>query len=186
MKFKVKLVFVLIFSLVMVANSEDFKFKKKLHFTQGRFKIDRKKYKYINSKAVSVFKGKNDQSFEIEAIKSKELTFYTLTVKRGETPVLIINDFAVMSKTSKVRMLKEGWIEDVNGDGYFDIIQREKTFISSVRAPSAHYTNDKLRIKIWNSDQNLFIENDSTSKFYKTALKKYNFKLYTLHKGKTL
>lgn len=186
MKFKVKLGFVLFFSLLVVAKAEDFKFKKKLHFTQGRFKIDSKKYKYINSKSVSVFKGKNDQVFEIEAIKSKDLTFYTLTVKRGQTPVLIINDFAVMSKTSKIRMLKEGWIEDINGDGYFDIIQREKTFISSVRTPAAHYTNDKLRIKIWSVDQNLFIENDSTSKLYQSALKKYNFKLYTLYKGKTL
>jgi hypothetical protein len=166
--------------------SEELRFQKKIHFTQGRFKVDSKSYKYINSNTVTIFKSKNDQIFEIEAIKSKGLTFYTLTVKRGETPILIINDFAVMSKSSKVRMLKEGWIEDLNGDGYFDIVQREKTFISNTRTPSSHYTNDKLRIKMWDSQQNLFIEKESTSNMFKKALKKYNFKLYTLHKGKVL
>lgn len=179
-----------IFSLLCLISSvsfgENFKFTKKIHFTQGRFKIDTKSYKYINSNSPTVFKGKNNQIFEIDAIKSKDLTFYTLTVKRGETPVLVINDFAVMSKTSKVRMLKEGWIEDINKDGYYDIVQREKTFISSARKPSSHYTNDKLRIKIWDSQQNIFIEKDSDSQLFKSALKKYNFKLYTLYKGKTL
>lgn len=169
-----------------IASAEDFKFNKKIHFTQGRFKIDSKSYKYINSGAATVFKGKHNQVFEIDAIKSKGLTFYTLTVKRGDTPILVINDFAVMSKTSKVRMLKEGWIEDINKDGYYDIVQREKTFISSSRKPSSHYTNDKLRMKLWDPQQNIFIEKESGSPLFQAGLKKYNFKLYTLYKGKTL
>lgn len=186
MRLAPKIIIFLIALIPSLSFSEDLRFEKKVHFTQGRFKIDNKTYKYINSSSVTVFKGKRSQIFEIEAIKSKGLTFYTLTVKRGDTPILVINDFAVMSKSSKIRMLKEGWIEDLNGDGYFDIVQREKTFISGSRTPSSHYTNDKLRIKMWDSQQNLFIEKESTSKLYKTALKKYNFKLYTLHKGKVL
>lgn len=184
------LIYLLSFFLVSFAfletKADDFNFKKRLHFTQGRFKLDKLKYKYINSKTVSIFKTKKGQSFEIEAIKSKDLTFYTLTVKRGDSIVLIINDFAIMSKTSKIRMLKEGWIDDVDGDGYFDIIQREKTFISTARTPAANYTNDKLRMKVWSKNESLFIEKDSTTPIFKAALKKYNFKLYTLYKGKTI
>lgn len=186
MKLASKILILLTLLMPLLALSEELRFQKKIHFTQGRFKIDGKTYKYINSNSITIFKSKKNQIFEIEAIKSKGLTFYTLTVKRGETPILVINDFAVMSKSSKIRMLKEGWIEDLNSDGYFDIVQREKTFISGSRTPSSHYSNDKLRIKMWDSLQNLFIEKESTSKLYKSALKKYNFKLYTLHKGKVL
>lgn len=181
---------ILITSIVLITvcgHGQNHNFKRKIHFTQGRFKIDgKKKYKYINSKKISIFKGTRDQVFEIEAIKSKDLTFYTLTVKRGDSILLVLNDFAIMSKTSKIRMLKEGWIDDIDGDGYFDIIQREKTFITSARNPTSNYTNDKLRIKIWNEEQSLFLEKDPTSALYKTALKKYNFKLFTFYKGKTI
>ncbi|MBN8537423.1 MAG: hypothetical protein J0M15_10255 [Deltaproteobacteria bacterium] len=184
MKFIILFFGLLIFSHTAIA--DQFSFRNRIHFTQGRFKIDKLKYKYINSKSVSIFKGKKNQSFEIEAIKSKDLTFYTLTVKRGDSIVLIINDFAVMSKTSKIRMLKEGWIEDVNNDGYFDIVQREKTFISNRNPASNDYTNDKLRIKVWDTNENIFIETDPFDAKYKAALKKYNFKLYTLSKGKII
>lgn len=174
----------LIFNL---AQADDVRFSKKFHFTSGRFKTDtKKKYKYIDSDTVTVFKGPRDQSFELEAIKSKELTFYTLTVKRGDQLALIINDFAVMSKTSKVRILKEGWIEDIDGDGYLDIVQREKTFIKGKRKPSAQYTNDKLRVKVWNSKTNSYVEKEKTDAIYLKALQKFNFKLYTLHNNKVI
>lgn len=168
------------------AFANDFNFIKKFHFTSGRFKIDKSAYKYIDSDSVTVFKGPKKQSFELEAIKSKELTFYTLTVKRGDTPVLIINDFAVMSKTSKVRILKEGWVEDLDGDGYLDIVQREKTFIKGKRKPSAQYTNDKLRIKVWSEQNGSYIEKEKTDPLYIKALKNFNFKLYTLHQNKVI
>ncbi|MBL7546217.1 MAG: hypothetical protein JNL11_20520 [Bdellovibrionaceae bacterium] len=176
--------FTLLFSDLAQAN--EFRFIKKFHFTQGRFKVDSGKYKYIDSNIVTVFKGPKDQTFELEAIKSKELTFYTLTVKRGESLALIINDFAVMSKTSKVRILKEGWVEDIDGDGYLDIIQREKTFIMGKRKPSAHYSNDKLKIKLWNSQTGSYVEKEKTDPIYIKALKLFNFKLYTLYENKVL
>lgn len=169
-----------------LAYAEEFTFARKFHFTSGRFKIDSNKYKYINSNEITVFKGPNGQTFELEAIKSKELTFYTLTVKRGDSLALIINDFAVMSKTSKVRILKEGWVEDVDGDGFLDIVQREKTFIKGHRKPAAQYTNDKLKIKVWNETTGSFIEKEKTDPLYVKALKKFNFKLYTLHQNKVI
>lgn len=169
-----------------VASANEFKFTKKFHFTQGRFKIDSGKYRYIDSDKVSVFVGPEGQSFEIEAIKSKELTFYTLSVKRHESLALVINDFAVMSKTSKVRILKEGWIEDINGDGFLDIVQREKTFIKGQRRPAAQYTNDKLRVKVWNTTTSSYVEKEDTDPLFLKALKKFNFKLYTLHKNQVL
>lgn len=168
------------------AYENEFVFAKKFHFTSGRFKIDSNKYKYINSNGVTVFKGPKDQTFELEAIKSKELTFYTLTVKRSGSLALIINDFAVMSKTSKVRILKEGWVEDINGDGYLDIVQREKTFIKGHRKPSAQYTNDKLRIKVWSETTGSYVEKEKTDPLFLWALKKFNFRLYTLHQNKVL
>lgn len=169
------------------AQAEEIRFFKKFHFTSGRFKLDSKnKYTYINSNCITVFKGPLHQTFELEAIKSKELTFYTLTVKRGDQLALIINDFAVMSKTSKVRILKEGWIEDINGDGFLDIIQREKTFIKGKRKPSAQYTNDKLRVKVWSSKTNSYVEKEKNDAIYLRALQKFNFKLYTLHNNKII
>jgi hypothetical protein len=168
------------------AMAEENRFFKSFHFTSGRFKIDSKKYKYIDSNSVTVFKGPRGQTFELEAIKSKELTFYTLTVKRYDQLALIINDFAVMSKTSKLRILKEGWIEDIDGDGFLDIVQREKTFIKGKRRPSAQYSNDKMRIKIWNSKTNSYVEKEKTDPLFVKSLKKYNFKLYTLHENKVL
>lgn len=168
------------------AQAEDFKFIKKFHFTSGRFKLDSQKYKYIDSSQVTIFKGPRDQSFELEAIKSKDLTFYTLTVKRGDSLALIINDFAVMSKTSKIRILKEGWIEDIDGDGFLDIVQREKTFIKGTRKPSAQYTNDKMRVKVWNSKTGSYVEKEKTDALYLKALQKFNFKLYTLHNNKVI
>ena len=180
----------LAFLAFQICHADEFNFGQKFHFTSGRFKLDSKKYKYINSQQVTVFKGPDDQIFELEAIKSKELTFYTLTVKRGDSLALIINDFAVMSKTSKVRVLKEGWIEDLNGDGFLDIVQREKTFIKGKRNPSAknspQYTNDKLRVKVWSIQTNSFVEKDETDSIYLKALKKFNFKLYTLHNNKII
>lgn len=172
--------------IFQISQAKDVTFSKKFHFTQGRFKVDSKKYQYIDSDNVTVFNGPRDQSFELEAIKSKELTFYTLTVKRGDQLALIINDFAVMSKTSKVRILKEGWIEDIDGDGYLDIIQREKTFIKGKRTPTTQYTNDKLKIKVWNSKTSSYVETEKTDKIYLNALKKFNFKLYTLHKNQVI
>lgn len=168
------------------AQAEDYKFSKKFHFTSGRFKLDSQKFKYIDSDQVTVFKGPKDQTFELEAIKSKDLTFYTLTVKRGDQPALIINDFAVMSKTSKIRILKEGWLEDIDGDGYLDIIQREKTFIKGMRMPSAQYTNDKMRVKVWSIKAGSFIEKEKTDPLFLKALQKFNFKLYTLHNNKII
>lgn len=168
------------------AHSDEHRFFRKFHFTSGRFKLDSKKYKYINSDEVTIFKGPRGQTFELEAIKSKDLTFYTLTVKLGDQLALIINDFAVMSKTSKVRILKEGWVEDINGDGYLDIVQREKTFIKGKRKPTAQYTNDKLRIKIWNSKTSSYVEKEKTDPLFVQSLKKFNFKLYTLHENKVL
>lgn len=168
--------------------AQEFSFKSKFHFTQGRFKLDKKKYKYINTNALTRLKGPRNQSFEIEAIKSKDLTFYTLTIKRGDSIVLIINDFAVMSKTKKVRILKEGWVEDIDGDGILDIVQREKTFIvgAKKRAPSSEYSNDKLRLRTWSSRSKSYIELEKSHRLYKKALKKYNFKLYTLHNDKVI
>lgn len=169
------------------AAADEIKFSEKFHFTSGRFKTDaKKKYKYIDSSEVTVFKGPKHQIFELEALKSKDLTFYTLRVKRGNTVTLVINDFAVMSKTAKVRVLKEGWVEDINGDGYLDIVQREKTFIKGKRKPSAHYTNDKLRIKVWNAKTSSYVEKEKTHPLYLKALKKFNFKLYTLHNNKVI
>ncbi len=178
-------VFLLILSFHF-ASADEFKFKKKFHFTSGRFRLDDGKYQYINSDKVTVFKGPGGQSFELEAIKSKELTFYTLSVKRGESLALIINDFAIMSKTSKVRILKEGWIEDVDGDGFLDIVQREKTFIKGKRKPSAQYTNDKLRVKVWNIKTGSYVDKDKTDPVYIKALQKYNFKLYTLNNNQVI
>jgi hypothetical protein len=166
--------------------ADEFYFARKFHFTSGRFKIDSKNYKYIDSDVVTIFKGPNNQSFELEAIKSKDLTFYTLTVKRGDSLALIINDFAVMSKTSKLRILKEGWVEDIDGDGFLDIVQREKTFIKGKRKPSAQYTNDKLKVKVWNKKTGSFVEKEKTDHLYLKALKKYNFKLYTLHDNRVI
>ena len=182
---KLLYVFVVLFTCHF-AFAEDFKFSKKFHFTQGRFKIDSGKYQYIDSDKVTVFKGPRGQTFELEAIKSKELTFYTLTVKRDESLALIINDFAVMSKTSKVRILKEGWVEDIDGDGFLDIVQREKTFIKGQRKPTAQYTNDKLRIKVWNKTTGSYVEKEKTDPLYINALKKFNFKLYTLHNNQVI
>lgn len=176
----------LIFIAISTVYAEEFKFNKKFHFTSGRFKIDSAKYQYIDSAEITVFKGPNDQTFELEAIKSKELTFYTLTVKRSDSLALIINDFAVMSKTSKVRILKEGWVEDINGDGYLDIIQREKTFIKGKRKPTAQYTNDKMRVKVWNVKTGSFVEKDKSDPLFIKALKLFNFKLYTLHNNKII
>lgn len=172
--------------LFNTAHTEELRFFKKFHFTSGRYKVDSQKYRYINSNQVTVFKGPRHQTFELEAIKSKELTFYTLTVKRGDQLTLIINDFAVMSKTSKVRILKEGWVEDVDGDGYLDIVQREKTFIKGKRKPSAQYTNDKLRIKVWNPKTSSYVEKEKTDPLFLKSLKKFNFKLYTLHDNKVI
>lgn len=182
-----KLLYVAVALLIFnTAYSEELRFFKTFHFTSGRYKLDSKKYRYINSNEVTVFKGPRGQAFELEAIKSKDLTFYTLTVKRGDQLALIINDFAVMSKTSKVRILKEGWIEDIDGDGYLDIVQREKTFIKGKRKPSAQYTNDKLRIKVWNSKTSSYVEKEKTDPLFLQSLKKFNFKLYTLHENKVI
>ncbi len=90
-----------------------------------------------------------------------------------------------MSKTSKIRILKEGWLEDLDGDGYLDIVQREKTFIKGKLKPS-EYTNDKMRVKIWSSKNGSFIEKEKTDSVYLKALQKFNFKLYTLHNNKVI
>lgn len=156
---------------------DKFKFSQLIHFGSGRFKIDNSRYKSIDSNKVTFFKTKKNQTFEIEAMKSKELTLYSLTIKRGNTPVLVINDFAVLSKTLKLQTRKEGWIEDLNGDGYLDVIQREKTYIVGTRRPSAVYSNDKLRIKMWNPNSSSFVEKDNQSLLFKKSLRKYNFVL---------
>ncbi|MCK6597952.1 MAG: hypothetical protein L6Q37_06270 [Bdellovibrionaceae bacterium] len=163
--------------VTLVAKADAVKLKKKAHFTRGKYKIDTSPYKVISADEKLVFRGNRKQIFEIEAIKTKDLIFYTLTVSRGNTQVLKINDFAISSSSSKLAMRKEAWIEDLNGDGYFDIIQREKTQIVSKRRPTSVYKNDKMVLKMWDPDLNLFVNLDKNSKKFEQSLKKFNFKL---------
>ena len=169
--------FIFICLVTLVAKAEAIKLKKKVHFTRGKYKIDNNPYKFIFADEKLVFRGNRKQIFEIEAIRTKDLTFYTLTVSRGNTQVLKINDFAISSSSSKLAMRKEAWIEDLNGDGYFDVIQREKTQIVSKRRPSSVYKNDKMILKMWDPDLNLFVNLDKNSKKFEQSLKKFNFKL---------
>lgn len=132
------------------------------------------------------FIGPHSQEFILESNGDSDIKFYSLRVKRKGQQIMIFNDFVSIGEKNDFNNRKVGWIVDLNKDGVFDILQRDKLQIfsnnnlSSVRtiasSPSV-YKTDVINFRIWDKTTKSFLERYFHSKKQRDSYyKEFDFK----------
>jgi len=175
------------------------RFKKQVLIANDSFYVDQKnqRHTYQFSKRLKYiyFAGPRGQEFILESNGGTDMGFYSLFVRRNGQRILVINDFISYGKKSGFENRKAAWILDLNKDGIFDLIQRDKMQIkgnaknnaarpasrgrspASVSRPSHQYKADLFNIRVWDKESQSFIEKPFRTVREKNHFyKKYDFK----------
>ncbi len=113
------------------------------------------------------FIGPNSQEFILESNGNSDIKFFSLRVKRGGQQLMVFNDFVSIGEKTDFNNRKVGWIVDLNKDGVFDLLQRDKlqifgnTSLNSNRATassSSVYRTDVINFRVWDKRTKSYIE----------------------------
>jgi len=135
------------------------------------------------------FVGPRGQDFILESSGSGDIKFYTLSVRRHGQQLMKVNDFVSLGQQKDFDNRKVGWVIDLNNDGIFDILQRDKLQIhrqviredvkkqTRTEASVQIYKSDIINFRIWDFKTKSYLESPFyTLKQKKDYYKKFDFK----------
>ncbi len=178
--------------LIQSKASRIIKFKKQVMIADNCYYVDSKGIRYGFSFSESLkslnFIGPNSQEFVLESNGNSDIKFYSLRVKRGGQQLMIYNDFVSIGEKNDFNNRKVGWIVDLNKDGVFDLLQRDKLQIfgnssnnsnsdRKTASSASIYKTDVINFRVWDKATRSFIERYFHSKRQREAYyKEYDFK----------
>lgn len=151
------------------------KFKKQVMIADNCYYVDndgdRHEFVFSDKLKSLRFVGPRSQEFILESNGNSDIRFYSLQVKRNGQQLILYNDFVSVGEKLDFYSRKVGWIVDLNKDGYFDLLQRDKLQIygnknaqvsksqqRTVASDTSIYKTDVINYRIWDKVTKSFLE----------------------------
>ena len=171
------------------------KFKKQVMVADNCYYVDSKRYrhplKFANGLKRIYFAGPRGQEFILEPNGSSDMKFYSLHGRRNGQQLMMVNDFVLFGQKEDFNNRKVGWIVDLNKDGFFDILQRDKlqihgklksdnlssTYRNRSLASIRLFKTDVINFRIWDKPTQSYLEKPFySSKQKEKYYKEFDFK----------
>ncbi len=152
------------------------KFKKQVMVADNCYYVDGKSYRHPLKFAKGLkrihFAGPRGQEFILEPNGSSDMKFYSLHVRRNGQQLMMVNDFVLYGEKEDFNNRKVGWIVDLNKDGFFDILQRDKlqihgklkndklssTYRNRSLASIRLFKTDVISFRVWDKHTQSYLE----------------------------
>ena len=169
------------------------KFNKQVMIADNCYYVDnrgiRHGFSFSQNLKSLIFIGPNAQEFILESNGNSDIKFYSLRVKRSGQQIMIFNDFVSIGEKNDFNNRKVGWIVDLNKDGVFDLLQRDKlqifgsssdssgSYRKTASSNASIYKTDVINFRVWDKNTRSFIERYFQSKRQREAYyRDYDFK----------